>query len=58
LQSADLAPTVPMLTAASELQTTLKKLLGRLGTLKTVDVAADQRTIARCKSAGAELRDE
>ena len=40
LQSADMAPTQPMLTAATELQKTLKKLLADWEALKTTDVAA------------------
>jgi hypothetical protein len=40
LQSADMAPTQPMLTAASELQKNLQKLLMDWETFKTTDVAA------------------
>ena len=40
LQSADRAPTEPMLMAASELQKTLKKLLADWEALKTTDVSA------------------
>ena len=40
LQSADRTPTQPTLTAASELQKTLKKLLADWETLKTTDVTA------------------
>jgi hypothetical protein len=40
LQSADMAPTQPMLTAASELQKTLTKLLADWEALKTTDVQA------------------
>jgi hypothetical protein len=40
LQSADMAPTEPMVTAASELQKVLKKLLADWETFKTMDVAA------------------
>jgi hypothetical protein len=39
LQSADMAPTQPTLTAASELQKTLQKLLADWEALKTTDVA-------------------
>ena len=40
LQSADRAPTQPMLTAASELQKTLKKLLADWEVLVSTDVTA------------------
>ncbi|HEU4931120.1 MAG TPA: hypothetical protein VFT48_03525, partial [Pyrinomonadaceae bacterium] len=40
LQSADVAPTQPMLTASSELQKILKKLLADWESLKTTDVMA------------------
>jgi hypothetical protein len=40
VQSADRAPTQPMLTAATELQNVLKKLLADWEALKTTDVAA------------------
>jgi len=40
LQTADLAPTVPMTTAAAELQKTLTKLLADWNQFKTKDVAA------------------
>src|SRR6185436_20942633 len=40
LQSADMAPTEPMLSASGELQKTLNKLLADWATLKTTDVAA------------------
>ena len=40
LQSADLAPTLPMVTAATELQKTLAKLMVDWNGLKTKDVAA------------------
>jgi hypothetical protein len=40
LQNADLAPTVPMVTAATELQKVLTKLLGDWNQLKMKDVAA------------------
>ena len=40
LQSADLAPTLPMVTAATELQKTLAKLMLDWNGLKTKDVAA------------------
>ena len=40
LQDADLAPTVPMVTGAAELQKVLTKLLADWNQLKTKDVAA------------------
>jgi hypothetical protein len=40
LQTADLAPTQPMVTAATELQKTLAKLMAAWDQLKTKDVAA------------------
>ena len=40
LQTADLAPTQPMVTAATELQKTLTKLLADWDQLKTKDIAA------------------
>jgi photosystem II stability/assembly factor-like uncharacterized protein len=40
LQNADVAPTVPMITAASELQKVLEKLMADWNQLKTKDVAA------------------
>ncbi len=40
LQTADLAPTVPMVTAATELQTVLTKLMSDWDQLKTKDIAA------------------
>ena len=40
LQSADLAPTLPMVTAATELQKTLAKLLADWTELKTRDLVA------------------
>ena len=40
LQTADLAPTVPMVTAATELQKVLTKLMADWDQLKTKDVAA------------------
>jgi hypothetical protein len=40
LQSADLAPTVPMVTAATELQKVLTKLMADWDQFKTKDVAA------------------
>jgi hypothetical protein len=40
LQSADAAPTLPTVTAATELQKTLAKLLGDWNELKTKDVVA------------------
>jgi hypothetical protein len=39
LQSADLAPTVPMVTAATELQKVLTKLMADWSQFKTKDVA-------------------
>jgi hypothetical protein len=40
LQDADLPPTVPMVTAAAELQKTLAKLLADWNELKTKDLSA------------------
>jgi hypothetical protein len=40
LQTADLAPTVPMVTAATELQKVLTKLMSDWDQLKTKDIAA------------------
>ncbi|HYK22193.1 MAG TPA: hypothetical protein VEV42_15750, partial [Pyrinomonadaceae bacterium] len=40
LQNADLAPTMPMTTAATELQKTLNQLLTRWNDLKTKDIPA------------------
>jgi len=45
LQSADIAPTEPMVTAATELQKVLKKLLADWQTFKTTDVAAINRQL-------------
>ncbi len=49
LQSADLAPTVPMVAAATELQKTLGKLLGDWSELKAKDVAAINAQLSAAK---------